>query len=41
MCSTNGTKRKACRILEGKPEIKRPLRTPTYKWVNNIKMYLI
>jgi hypothetical protein len=28
------------RILEGKPEGKRPLGRPRRRWVNNIKMYL-
>jgi hypothetical protein len=33
-------KRNADRILVGKPEVKRPLRRPRRRWVNNIKMYL-
>jgi hypothetical protein len=33
-------KRKACRILVGKPEGKRLLGRPTFRWVGNIKMYL-
>jgi hypothetical protein len=33
-------KRKACRILVGKPEEKRPLRRPRRRWVDNIKMDL-
>jgi hypothetical protein len=37
-CSTNGAKRKAYRILVGKPEGKRPLRRR--RWENNIKMDL-
>jgi hypothetical protein len=40
ICSTNGKKRNACRILEGKSEGKRPLRRPRRRWVNNIKMHL-
>jgi hypothetical protein len=35
----NGEKRNACRILVGKPEVKRPLR-PRRSWVDNIKMDL-
>jgi hypothetical protein len=30
----------ACRILVGKPEGKRPLGRPRYRWLDNIKMYL-
>jgi hypothetical protein len=37
-CSTNWEKRTACRILEGKPEGKRPLGRPRRRWVDNIKM---
>jgi hypothetical protein len=39
-CSTNGEIRNACRILVGKPEGKRPVRTPNRWWVDNIKMDL-
>jgi hypothetical protein len=39
-CSTNGEKRNACMLLVGKPERKRPLGRPRYRWVNNIKMNL-
>jgi hypothetical protein len=35
-----GDKRKAYRILVGKPEGKRPLGTPRCRWVNNSKMDL-
>jgi hypothetical protein len=38
--STNVEKRNAYRILAGKPEGKRPLGTPTRRWVDNIKMDL-
>jgi hypothetical protein len=33
-----GEKRKAYRILVGKPEEKRPLGSPRRRWVDNIKM---
>jgi hypothetical protein len=32
-----GEKRNAYRILVGKPEIKRPLGRPRYRWEDNIK----
>jgi hypothetical protein len=35
-----GKKRNAYRILEGKPEAKRPLRRPRRRWVDNIIMDL-
>jgi hypothetical protein len=35
-----GAKRNAYRILVGKPEGRRPLRKPSRRWVNNIKMDL-
>jgi hypothetical protein len=35
-----GYKRKAYRILVGKPEEKRPLGRPRYTWLDNIKMVL-
>jgi hypothetical protein len=35
-----GRKWKAYRILVGKPEGKRPLGRPRYRWVENIKMDL-
>jgi hypothetical protein len=35
-----GKKRRAYRLLVGKPEGKRPLGRPTRSWVNNIKMDL-
>jgi hypothetical protein len=31
-------KRNACRILVGRPEGKRPLGRPRWRWVNNIKI---
>jgi hypothetical protein len=34
-------KRNAYRILVGKPEGKRPLERPRYRWVDNIKMDII
>jgi hypothetical protein len=38
VCSINGAKRNAYRILVGKPEGKRPLGRPRHRWVDNIKM---
>jgi hypothetical protein len=38
VCSTNGEKRNAYRILVGKPDKKRPLGRPSCRWVNNIKI---
>jgi hypothetical protein len=35
-CGTNGEKRKV-----GKPEGKRPLGRPRYRWIDNIKMDLL
>jgi hypothetical protein len=40
-CSTNGEKRKACRILVGKAVGKRLLGRPRRKRADNIKMDLI
>jgi hypothetical protein len=40
VCSTNGEKRNAYRLLVGKPEGNRPLGRPGHRWVNNIKMDL-
>jgi hypothetical protein len=39
-CSMHGEKRKACRILVGKPEGKRPLGRRRCRWEDNIKMDL-
>jgi hypothetical protein len=36
-----GEKRKAYRLLVGKPEGKRPLGRSRRRWVDNIKMYLL
>jgi hypothetical protein len=33
-----GVKRNACRILEGKPEGKKPFGIPGHRWEYNIKM---
>jgi hypothetical protein len=38
--STNGGEGNAHRILEGKPEGKRPLGRPRHRWEDNIKMDL-
>jgi hypothetical protein len=40
-CSTNGEKRKAYRLLVGKPEGRRPLGRPRRRWLNTIKMVLV
>jgi hypothetical protein len=39
-CNMNAEKRNVYRILEGKPEGKRPLGRPRHRWVDNIKMNL-
>jgi hypothetical protein len=39
-CNTNGEKRNAYSLLVGKPEGKRPLGKPRFRWVDSIKMYL-
>jgi hypothetical protein len=36
-----GNKRKAYRLLVGKPEGKRPLERPRCRWVDNIRMDLV
>jgi len=33
-----GENKNAYRVLEGKPEIKTPLKRPIYRWKDNIKM---
>jgi hypothetical protein len=35
-----GEKKNAYRLLVGKPEVKRPLRRPRRRWVDNIKIDL-
>jgi hypothetical protein len=40
ICSTNGEKRNAYRLLKGKPEGKRLVGRPRRQWVNIIKMDL-
>jgi hypothetical protein len=37
VCSMNGAKSTAYRILVGKPEGRRPLGRPRHRWVYNIK----
>jgi hypothetical protein len=37
-CSTNGEKRKAYRLLVGKPEGTRPLGTPRRRWVDLVEV---
>jgi hypothetical protein len=39
-CRTNWEKINAYRILEGKPEGKRPLGRPSRRWEDNIRMNL-
>jgi hypothetical protein len=36
-----GEKRNVYRLLVGKPEGKRPLGIPRYRWIDNIKMDLL
>jgi hypothetical protein len=36
-----GEKRNSYRLLVGKPERRRPLRRPTRRWLNNIRMDLV
>jgi hypothetical protein len=31
-------KQNTCRILVGKPEVKRPLRRPSCRWMDNVKI---
>jgi hypothetical protein len=33
-----GENKNAYRVLEGKPEVKTPLKRPVHRWKNNIKM---
>jgi hypothetical protein len=40
VCSTNGAKRNAYRILVGNPDGKRPLGRPRRRWMDNIEMDL-
>jgi hypothetical protein len=40
VCSTNGEKTNAYRILVGEPDGKRPLRRRRRRWVGNIKIDL-
>jgi hypothetical protein len=40
VCSRNGAKRNAYRILMGKLESKRPLGRPRHRWVTNIEIDL-
>ena len=39
-CSTYGGQKRRIKLLVGKPEGKRPLRRPTCRWEDNIKMDL-
>jgi hypothetical protein len=38
ICSTNGEKRNAYRLLVGEPEGRRPVGRPRRRWVDNIKI---
>jgi hypothetical protein len=38
ICSTNGAKTNAYRVLVRKPEGRRPLGRPRLRWVDNIKV---
>jgi hypothetical protein len=40
LCSTNGEKMNAYRLLVGKPDGKRPLGRPRRRWVDNIRIDL-
>jgi hypothetical protein len=40
ICSTNGEKQNAYKILLSKPEGKRPIGRPRRRWVDKIKIYL-
>jgi hypothetical protein len=33
-----GENKNACRVLEGKPEVKTPLKIPLLRWKDDIKM---
>jgi hypothetical protein len=39
-CSADGEERGVCRVLVGKPEVKRPLGRPRRRWKYNIRMDL-
>jgi len=39
-CSAMGKKRSVCRVMVGKPEVKRPFGRPRRRWEDNIKMDL-
>jgi hypothetical protein len=38
VCSTNGEKRNACKLLIGKEERYGPVERPKHRWVHNIEM---
>jgi hypothetical protein len=40
-CGTNGGEEELYRLLEGKPEGKRPLGRPRRRWIDNIKIDLL
>jgi hypothetical protein len=41
VCSMNGEKRNAYRLLVGKSEERRPLGRPRRRWLDNIRMDLV
>jgi hypothetical protein len=40
-CSTDGENRNAYRLLVGKPDGRRSLGRPRYRWLDNIRMDLV
>jgi hypothetical protein len=40
-CRTKAEKRNVCRLLVGKPEVKRPQGRPKRRWMDNFRMDLV